>query len=220
MSATAITSTKAPAKPRQKRLSRQLLLTAHVLVSVGWNGVALGQLALAVTASVNGDIRHPAYELMHVFDRALNIPLALLTLATGILISLRTRWGLLHHWWVVTKLAITVFAVIFAAGFMRTLIVRAGDATADGEIHYSAPAVAIITGACLMNALFITATFLSTLKPWGRTRRGRQAGPRQRGPVPVSPAEPPARPAGETAPEPAGAPLPSPAATSPGGAHL
>ncbi|WP_230202763.1 RAD23 family protein [Parafrankia discariae] len=176
MTATAIATAKPPARPRrQRRVARQLLLTAHVLVSVGWNGVALGQLALAITASVDDGIRHPAYELMHVFDRALNIPLALLTLATGILISLRTRWGLLHHWWVVTKLAITVVAVLFAAAFMRTMIVRAGHATADGNVHYSAPTAAIITGACLMNAMFITATFLSTLKPWGRTSRGLRA---------------------------------------------
>ncbi|MCK9903854.1 hypothetical protein MXD63_27860 [Frankia sp. Cpl3] len=174
MTATAIASAKAVRKPR-RRVTRQLLLTAHVLVSVGWNGVALGQLALAVTAALESEIRHPAYELMHVFDRALNIPLALLTLATGVLISVRTPWGLLRHWWVVAKLAITVIAVIFAAAFMRTLIVRAGHATADGEVHYGAPAAAIITGACLMNALFITATFLSTLKPWGRTRRGLRA---------------------------------------------
>lgn len=174
MSATAIASAKVPTK-RRRRVTRQLLLTAHVLVSVGWNGVALGQLALAVTALVNSEIRHPAYELMHVFDRALNIPLALLTLITGIVISLRSRWGLLHHWWVTAKLAITVFAVIFAAVYMRTLIVRAGEATEGGEVRYDTPAVAIITGACLMNALFITATFLSTLKPWGRTSRGRRA---------------------------------------------
>lgn len=176
MTATAIATARPPARPRrQRRVARQILLTVHVLVSVGWNGVALGQLALAITASLDSDIRHPAYELMHVFDRALNIPLALLTLATGIAISLRTRWGLLHHWWVVTKLAITVVAVLFAAAFMRTMIVRAGHATADGNVDYTAPTAAIITGACLMNAMFITATFLSTLKPWGRTRRGVRA---------------------------------------------
>lgn len=177
MTATAIASAKTSAKPR-RRVTRQLLLTAHVLVSVGWNGVALGQLALAVTASANDEIRHPAYELMHVLDRSLNIPLALLTLATGILISLRSRWGLLRHWWVAAKLVITVFAIIFAALFMRTLIVRAGHATADGSVQYDTPTAAIITGACLMNALFITATFLSTLKPWGRTGRGRRAAAR------------------------------------------
>lgn len=185
MATTAIPSVEATAK-RRRRVTRQLLLTAHVLVSVGWNGVALGQLTLAVTAAVNGEIRQPAYELMHVLDRALNIPLALLTLITGIVISLRSHWGLLRHWWVATKLVITVFAIIFAAGYMRTLIVRAGHETAGGEIHYDAPTVAIITGACLMNALFITATFLSTLKPWGRTSRGRRI--TSRPPTPSRPA--------------------------------
>lgn len=169
-----------PARPRRRRrIAKKLLLTAHVLVSVGWNGVALGQLALAVTAAVDAGIRHPAYELMHVFDRALNIPLALLTLATGILISMRTKWGLLRHWWVAAKLAITVAAVIFAGAFMRTLVIAAGKGTADGHGDYNAPTVAIIIGACVMNVAFITATLLSTVKPWGRIRRGvdGEAGP-------------------------------------------
>ncbi|WP_207770208.1 hypothetical protein [Frankia canadensis] len=153
---------------------RTVLLTMHVIVSVGWNGVAFAQLVLASTAAADDGLRHSAYELMHVVDRTLDIPLALLTLITGIVMSLKTRWGLLRYWWVVAKLSITVFAVISGGAVIRTLIVAAGHATAGGQTTYPAQAVALILCASVMNVLFITATVLSTAKPWGRTPRGRR----------------------------------------------
>jgi hypothetical protein len=135
---------------------RTALLTLHVLVSVGWNGVAFVQLVLASTAPADADLRHSAYELMHVVDRTLDIPLALLTLITGVAMSMKTRWGLLRYWWVVTKLIITVVAVISGGALIRTLIVGTGHATADGAAAYPAQTTAIIICACAMNLLFIT----------------------------------------------------------------
>ncbi|WP_207568760.1 hypothetical protein [Frankia casuarinae] len=164
---------------------RTALLAVHVLVSVGWNGVAFAQLVLASTAAADAGLRHSAYELMHVVDRVLNIPLALLALTTGVVISVKTRWGLLRHWWVATKLVITVVAVILGSSMMRPLVVRAGHATDGGEVAYAAPTVAIILGASVMNVLFITATVLSIAKPWGKTPRGRRA-MRRAGAAPLS----------------------------------
>ncbi|WP_462203416.1 hypothetical protein [Frankia sp. CcWB3] len=163
----------------------------HVLVGVGWNGVAFAQLVLASTAAADAGLRHSAYELMHVVDRVLDIPLALLTLVTGVVISVKTRWGLLRHWWVATKLVITVVAVILGGSVMRPLIVRAGQATDGGEVAYTAPTVAIVLGASVMNVLFITATVLSIAKPWGKTPRGRRAMPRAgAAPIPTQPGPP------------------------------
>ncbi|MCK9895589.1 hypothetical protein [Frankia sp. AgB32] len=163
--------------PRQvgrplRRPARLALLTLHVVVSVSWNGVAFAQLALASTAMANADLRHAAYELMHVVDRAVDIPLALLTLITGVVMSVGTRWGLLRHWWVVAKLTITVFAVISGGAVVRALIVSADHATRGAPAAAPTQSAALIVCACVMNVLFITATVLSTAKPWGRTPRG------------------------------------------------
>ncbi|MCL9793700.1 hypothetical protein [Frankia sp. AgKG'84/4] len=157
---------------RLRRPARTALLTLHVIVSVGWNGVAFAQLALASTAAADANLRHAAYELMHVIDRTLDIPLALLTLITGIVMSVGTKWGLLRHWWIVAKLAITVVAVISGGAVVRTLIVSADHATRGATTAAPTQAIALIVCACAMNVLFITATVLSTAKPWGRTPRG------------------------------------------------
>ncbi|MCM3886495.1 hypothetical protein [Frankia sp. R82] len=161
-------------RPRLRKPLRTALLTLHIIVSVGWNGVAFCQLALASTAAADPDLRHSAYELMHVIDRTLNIPLALLTLITGIVLSVKTHWGLLRHWWIVAKLSITVVAMISGGSLLRTLIVSAGHHSAVSATGYPAQTVALIVCGSVMNLLFITATVLSTAKPWGRTPRGRR----------------------------------------------
>ncbi len=157
---------------RLRRPARTALLTLHVIVSVGWNGVAFAQLALASTAAADANLRHATYELMHVIDRTLDIPLALLTLITGIVMSVGTKWGLLRHWWIVAKLTITVVAVISGGAVVRTLIVSADHATRGATTTAPTQTFALIVCACAMNVLFITATVLSTAKPWGRTPRG------------------------------------------------
>lgn len=164
-----------PAKrPQLRKPLRTALLTLHIIVSVGWNGVAFCQLVLASTAAIDPDLRHPAYELMHVIDRTLNIPLALLTLITGVVLSVKTRWGLLRHWWIVVKLSITVVAVISGGAVIRTLIVASAKHSATAAAGYPAQTVALVVCGTVMNLLFITATVLSTTKPWGRTPRGRR----------------------------------------------
>uniref|UniRef100_UPI001583B09B hypothetical protein n=1 Tax=Candidatus Frankia nodulisporulans TaxID=2060052 RepID=UPI001583B09B len=164
-----------PAKrPQLRKPLRTALLTLHIIVSVGWNGVAFCQLVLASTAAIDPDLRHPAYELMHVIDRTLDIPLALLTLITGVVLSVKTRWGLLRHWWIVVKLSITVVAVISGGAVIRTLIVASVKHSATAAAGYPAQTVALVVCGTVMNLLFITATVLSTTKPWGRTPRGRR----------------------------------------------
>jgi hypothetical protein len=167
-------------RPRQLRpTARKLVLILHVFISVSWSGVAFGQLVLAVTAATDRSLRHPAYQLMHIFDASLNIPFALLTLTTGLIVSLKTPWGLLRYRWVATKFFITVGAIIFAALVMRALIEQAGQHSADATSG-GVPTVGIIIGGCVMNVVFLATTLLSILKPWGKTARGRRLSPARR----------------------------------------
>lgn len=80
--------------------TRKLWLTLHVGFSVGWLGAAMAMLVLAIVGARTSDLdlRHYAYEIMHVFDLAIVIPLVLLSLITGLVVSLGTKWGLVRHW--------------------------------------------------------------------------------------------------------------------------
>ncbi len=105
---------------RMSRRYRKLILTLHVGTSVGWLGAAIAMTVLLVTALLtqNPDLRHSAFTFMHIYDLAIMIPLGYLALLSGVLLSARTNWGLLKHWWIVTKLVLTVAVLVTRLKFV------------------------------------------------------------------------------------------------------
>lgn len=97
---------------------RKFVLTTHVSVSVGWIGALAGFLALAVTGLISQDALtvRSAYLAMDTINRFVIVPAALLSLATGIVQTLGTPWGLIRHYWVLFK-----FLIIVTATFMLLL---------------------------------------------------------------------------------------------------
>jgi hypothetical protein len=85
---------------------RKLLLTLHVTATVSVLGADLVLLALGLSSLGGADPRtiYPAAQLVSAW---LVAPLAVLSLGTGLLLSILTPWGLLRYWWVAIKLAIT-----------------------------------------------------------------------------------------------------------------
>ena len=93
---------------------RKFALTTHVSSSVGWFGSVAAFLALAIGGPTGSDPEgvRAAYLPMHLTTRYVVVPLSAGALATGIVQSLGTSWGLFRHYWVVTKLLITVVATL------------------------------------------------------------------------------------------------------------
>jgi hypothetical protein len=170
----------AQCKPRFPRLSpraRRVWLTLHVGFSVGWLGVALTMTALAVigwTADSHA-MRHGAYEVLHVIDLAVAIPSMGLSIITGLVVSLGTKWGLVRHRWVIFKFAISVSIPLVAGTVESALADELAQRTVDPSGQPAATGIALV--ACLggFAVALWAATILSVIKPWGRTRWGRRA---------------------------------------------
>lgn len=151
-----------------KRPVRRGLLVAHVAVSVSWLGLTVGLLTLGVAAFVTGDATtaQAATRAMKIFGDWLVIPVALLSLLSGLVLALGTPWGLARHRWVWTKFWLTLITAGLSIFSLRPGI---DEAATSGVVDIDliiAPSVATAT------YLFITA--ISVLKPWGPTRRGRR----------------------------------------------
>lgn len=166
-------------KPQFAQLSqraRKVWLTLHVGISVGWLGLSLAMTTLAVTGLLaeTHAVRHGAYELMHIFDLTIVIPSVMLSIITGLVVALGTPWGLLKHWWVLVKfvisLSIPATAGAFEARWVMELVARTQDPAAQPG------GLGVVLAVCMIcfAALLWTATALSVLKPWGRTRWGRK----------------------------------------------
>jgi hypothetical protein len=156
--------------------ARKLALTAHVASSVGWLGAVAVFLALSLVGLTSGDQQtvRGAYLAMERAAWLVLVPLAFASLLTGIVQSLVTTWGLVRHYWVLFKLAITVFVTILLLVYLQTFrfmaSVAADPGVELGAVRNASPAL----HAGLALVLLLVATVLAVFKPRGMTRYGRR----------------------------------------------
>ncbi len=164
-----------PQFPRLSPRARKVWLTLHVGISVGWLGLGLAMSALALTGLLaeTHAVRHGAYELMHIFDLTIVIPSMMLSIITGLVTALCTPWGLLKHWWVLVKFVISLAIPAAAAAFQARWIIELAARTQDPAAQPGGLGVAVAVCMVCYTTLLWTATTLSVVKPWGRTRWGR-----------------------------------------------
>ena len=154
---------------------RRFALTWHVTVSVGWIGAVVVFLALAalgLTSQEPATVRGVYLVMEHAAWLTL-VPFAFASLVTGFVMSLGTTWGLFQHYWVVFKLAITLFATLVLLMYMQTfeqMAAVAADSTIDLQVvRNPSPLV----HAVLALALLLVATVLAIYKPQAVTPYGR-----------------------------------------------
>src|SRR5687767_2589697 len=112
----------------------KVALTAHVVSSVGWLGAVACSLGLGIAgvASDDAGIVRSAYVSLDVVGRLVLVPLGLASLATGLVQSLGTRWGLFRHYWVMIKLIMNLVAVGVLVLYLQTLDTLASLASDPG----------------------------------------------------------------------------------------
>jgi uncharacterized membrane protein len=160
--------------PRLGRPARRAALVVHVIASAGWLGLTLGLLALGITAATT---RSPAavessVRAMKLFADWLLLPVAFLTLLSGLLLSLGTVWGLARYRWVYTKFWLTLATTTATVFALRPGVNSAVTAVAAGGPLPDAGDV--LFGPVVSLSAYVFMTVMSVLKPWGPTRRGRR----------------------------------------------
>ncbi|MCX4559504.1 DUF2269 domain-containing protein [Streptomyces phaeochromogenes] len=156
------------------RPARRATLVVHVAASAGWLGLTLGLLALGITATTTGSAVtvEASVRAMKLFADWLLLPLAFLTLVSGLVLSLGTPWGLARHRWVYIKfwltlatITATVFALRPGVGAAVTAVSAGGPLPDAGDVLFG-PIVSL--------SAYLFMTVISVLKPWGLTRRERR----------------------------------------------
>ncbi|GGP60442.1 DUF2269 domain-containing protein [Streptomyces calvus] len=173
------------------RPARRAHLVIHVTASAGWLGLTVGLLALGVTATTTGSPAavEASVRAMKLFADWLLLPLALLTLGSGLVLSLGTPWGLARHRWVVTKFWLTLATTAATAFALRPGVDAAVAAAAAG--HPLPDGGDVLAGPVVSLSAYLFMTAVSILKPWGLTRRGRRLrAAAARRPEPAGPARP------------------------------
>ncbi|OAF07767.1 hypothetical protein AYJ54_16830 [Bradyrhizobium centrolobii] len=156
---------------------RKFLLTLHVVASVGWMGAVAVFLALAVAGLLSSDsqIIRASYIAMDLTYRTVVVSLGLASLATGLVSSLGTDWGLFRYYWIIVKLLVTVPAIILMLVHVRPVshLASVVSTIALPNSDLARPGFQLLMYVCAALFILLVATVLSTYKPRGKIRARR-----------------------------------------------
>ncbi len=158
---------------------RKFALTVHVTASLGWIGAVVAYLTLVVAAMNSQDAQtlRAAWIAMELTGWFAIVPLSLVSLLTGIVMALGTKWGLFRHYWVLISLALTIFATAVLLQHMQTVSLFAGiaaemDSADIGRLRDGLGGELFHAGVGLLVLLVIQ--MLNVYKPRGMTPYGRR----------------------------------------------
>jgi hypothetical protein len=158
------------------RPARRVALIVHIAASGAWLGLELALGALVVTALATGSPATEAACLQAIEVVAVGpmIVTGALTLVSGIVLGLGTRWGLVRYRWVAVKLVLNVVLLVLVLVALRPGAAEVADAgrvlAAGGEAE--ARTTDMMFPPIVSTIALSFAITLSVLKPWGRVRRG------------------------------------------------
>ncbi len=155
---------------------RKLGLTVHLTTSVGWLGAVVGFLALAIVGltSREAEMVRAAYLATNAITWFAIVPFCLASLLSGIVQSLGTSWGLFRHYWVLSKLLLTVFATVVLLVHTQVIgdLARAAAATVLSSNDLVRVRIQLVADAGAALFVLLVATVLGVYKPRGLTRYG------------------------------------------------
>jgi hypothetical protein len=155
---------------------RKFVLVAHVASSVGSLGAVAVFLVLAVVglASRDGETVRAVYIANALIAWFVILPLIVASLLIGLVQSLGTPWGLIRHYWVLVKLALTVITVVVLllqmGGIGKVAAVAAETSLLGADLVGLRNSLWVHAAGGL--AVLLTTTVLSIYKPRGLTPYG------------------------------------------------
>ena len=165
-------------RTRPRRLgprARKLTLTLHLLAAGAWVGVDVVVAVLVFVGWFADDParRGTAYQALGWFVIWPMFTAGLVCLASGVLLGLGSKWGLVRYWWVLAKLVLNLVLtslVLLALRPMMPDTVEHGRALAAG-VPSDFDAATLFFPPVVSLVALTTATALAVFKPWGRVRR-------------------------------------------------
>lgn len=159
---------------------RKLALSVHLTCSVGWIGAVVAYLGLgvaAVNASDDATMRS-AWVAMEITGWFVIVPLAVLSLLTGLVMSLGTKWGLFRYYWVAISFVLTLLCTVVLILHMPSVSSKVDVALkVEGEALEALGGDLFHPGIGLV--ILLVVQILNIYKPPGLTRYGwRQQQPR------------------------------------------
>jgi hypothetical protein len=152
---------------------RKVSLVAHVTTSLGWLGAVVAFLALSIVGLTAKDAEtvRAAYVAMDQIGLLVIVPLSIASLASGLVMAIGTPWGLLRHYWVLSKLLLTILATGLLLLHQFGAVDRAAREVLGGAAGTLPSAgrlgIQLLVDASLAILVLLTTTALAVCKPRG-----------------------------------------------------
>lgn len=163
-------------------LSQQKALkTVHLISASLWLSNVISLLFLPIISRniASGDQLYMYNVMYHFIDMFLLTPAAIITLTTGLIYSIFTKWGFFKHGWIIYKWVVTVLIIIigtFYLGPMVTKLLEIADIKridALQDQYYLHGETIGLYAAIINSLLLIIAVIFSVYKPWKNIRKVR-----------------------------------------------
>ncbi|HEX7196426.1 MAG TPA: hypothetical protein VF364_06290 [Candidatus Limnocylindria bacterium] len=143
---------------------RNVLLSAHIAVTVSALGADLVLLALGV-AGLSGADPATVYPAMALIGSWVMSPLAVASLSSGLALALLTRWGVFRYWWVTIKLAITAVLTLLVLLVLGPRFEAAAEAARLGVALTDPQRGQLVITSVVGSGLLIVTIGLAVFKP-------------------------------------------------------
>jgi hypothetical protein len=162
---------------RLRGRTRKTVLVLHIASAGVWLGIDVVMGVLVFTALLTGSDRTKAlcYQALELFAVWPLLATGLLCLATGVLLGLGSKYGLLRFWWVAVKLVLNIILSSLVLVALRPTVIDAAGRAQD-FLAGGAPELGVgglIFPPVVSTSALVFATVLSVFKPWGRIRTRR-----------------------------------------------
>lgn len=150
--------------------TRKIFLVAHIASAGAWIGidVVMGVLVFTALFSDQGT-RALCYRALELFAVWPLIATGLVCLASGVVLGLGTKWGLIRYWWVAAKLVLNVVLVALVAVALRPEVIEKAE---QGRRFVAGEPASLAVGDLIFPpivspTLLLVAFVLAVFKPWG-----------------------------------------------------
>jgi hypothetical protein len=161
--------------PRLGARTRKGVLVVHIASVGAWLGLDVAMAVLIFTAIFSHDsgTRALCYQALQLFAVWPLFIAGIVCLASGVVLGLGSKYGLVRYWWVATKLALNILLTGLVLVALRpglSGLSELGRQLAAGHL-VTASVGDMIYPPIVSPAALLIAVVLSVFKPWGRIRR-------------------------------------------------
>ena len=157
--------------------TRKGFLVVHIVSAGTWIGIDVVMAVVVFTALLADDYTKAlSYRALEMFVVWPLLASGLVCLASGIVLGLGTKWGLLRYWWVAVKLALNLVLVALVTFALRPGVSEMAE---RGQRFMTGEAASLAVGDLIFPPIVspsraLVATILAVFKPGGLIRK-RQA---------------------------------------------